>query len=162
MKRRPPISTRTDTLCPYTTLFRSDVNGVPDGRPKLAGIITAICAAGLMEAQAMNVGEYLVDKYSLSSKHKNGLNMIPGGYEGIRSLHRLSIIQKPAVLDTEAREQLLDGHLRRHPRLGAPNPGVAAKWHDPAYAKETGNASGRERVCQYVSISGVAVKIKKK
>src|SRR3546814_1574688 len=24
MKRRPPRSTRTDTLCPYTTLFRSD------------------------------------------------------------------------------------------------------------------------------------------
>src|SRR3546814_3655472 len=88
-----------------------------------------------MEAQAMNVEEYLVDKYSLSSKHKNGLNMIPGGYVGIRSLHRLSIIQKPAVLDTEAREQLLDGHLRRHPRLGAPHPGVAANWHDPAYAE---------------------------
>src|SRR3546814_19349954 len=26
MKRRPPISTRTDTLCPYTTLFRSAVS----------------------------------------------------------------------------------------------------------------------------------------
>src|SRR3546814_20474051 len=25
MIRRPPRSTRTDTLCPYTTLFRSDV-----------------------------------------------------------------------------------------------------------------------------------------
>src|SRR3546814_4283539 len=24
MLRRPPISTRTDTLCPYTTLFRAD------------------------------------------------------------------------------------------------------------------------------------------
>src|SRR3546814_11714027 len=24
MCRRPPISTRTDTLCPYTTLFRSE------------------------------------------------------------------------------------------------------------------------------------------
>src|SRR3546814_7119242 len=24
MRRRPPRSTRTDTLCPYTTLFRSD------------------------------------------------------------------------------------------------------------------------------------------
>src|SRR3546814_20778225 len=24
MVRRPPVSTRTDTLCPYTTLFRSD------------------------------------------------------------------------------------------------------------------------------------------
>src|SRR3546814_12394352 len=28
MIRRPPRSTRTDTLFPYTTLFRSDVNGV--------------------------------------------------------------------------------------------------------------------------------------
>src|SRR3546814_10312625 len=27
MLRRPPISTRTDTLFPYTTLFRSNVNG---------------------------------------------------------------------------------------------------------------------------------------
>src|SRR3546814_14159199 len=26
MVRRPPRSTRTDTLCPYTTLFRSIVN----------------------------------------------------------------------------------------------------------------------------------------
>src|SRR3546814_12600982 len=24
MRRRPPISTRTDTLCPYTTLLRSE------------------------------------------------------------------------------------------------------------------------------------------
>src|SRR3546814_14612637 len=27
MRRRPPRSTRTDTLCPYTTLFRSDRRG---------------------------------------------------------------------------------------------------------------------------------------
>src|SRR3546814_3306213 len=27
MIRRPPISTRTDTLCPYTTLFRSPASG---------------------------------------------------------------------------------------------------------------------------------------
>src|SRR3546814_14976171 len=27
MIRRPPISTRTDTLFPYTTLFRSDIAG---------------------------------------------------------------------------------------------------------------------------------------
>src|SRR3546814_16679424 len=27
MIRRPPISTRTDTLCPYTTLVRSHVGG---------------------------------------------------------------------------------------------------------------------------------------
>src|SRR3546814_17538018 len=29
MIRRPPISTRTDTLFPYTTLFRSDPGAVP-------------------------------------------------------------------------------------------------------------------------------------
>src|SRR3546814_3511644 len=29
MRRRPPRSTRTDTLCPYTTLFRSHHLGVP-------------------------------------------------------------------------------------------------------------------------------------
>src|SRR3546814_7139254 len=33
MIRRPPRSTRTDTLFPYTTLFRSLVYGRPDPRP---------------------------------------------------------------------------------------------------------------------------------
>src|SRR3546814_18193968 len=31
MIRRPPRSTRTDTLFPYTTLFRSDGNGIGAG-----------------------------------------------------------------------------------------------------------------------------------
>src|SRR3546814_966672 len=33
MIRRPPISTRTDTLFPYTTLFRSPAFPVDDGQP---------------------------------------------------------------------------------------------------------------------------------
>src|SRR3546814_9806387 len=32
MIRRPPRSTRTDTLFPYTTLFRSDQAGLPPAR----------------------------------------------------------------------------------------------------------------------------------
>src|SRR3546814_13682471 len=32
MIRRPPRSTRTDTLFPYTTLFRSALDRLPDGR----------------------------------------------------------------------------------------------------------------------------------
>src|SRR3546814_1310209 len=31
MRRRPPRSTRTDTLFPYTTLFRSNTNGYSAG-----------------------------------------------------------------------------------------------------------------------------------
>src|SRR3546814_11525453 len=34
MIRLPPRSTRTDTLFPYTTLFRSVYNHLPPGRPK--------------------------------------------------------------------------------------------------------------------------------
>src|SRR3546814_3750572 len=30
MRRLPPSSTRTDTLCPYTTLFRSILEDIPD------------------------------------------------------------------------------------------------------------------------------------
>src|SRR3546814_7458014 len=37
MKRRPPRSTRTDTLFPYTTLFRSRLRRAgPGGHPRLA------------------------------------------------------------------------------------------------------------------------------
>src|SRR3546814_10736602 len=35
MIRRPPRSTRTDTLFPYTTLFRSTAAGGPRPRPRL-------------------------------------------------------------------------------------------------------------------------------
>jgi hypothetical protein len=113
----------------------AELSGIQETRPKLAGMVTALCAIGLTEQQAMDTEEYLVDKYSLSSKHTNGLNMIPGGYEGIRSLHALSILTEPTFLDTEAREEMLDGYLRDHPKLGIPNPGVAAKWNDPEYAE---------------------------
>src|SRR3546814_8475764 len=42
MRRRPPRSTRTDTLSPYTTLFRSkDPTAVLDGNPDLAARIHA-------------------------------------------------------------------------------------------------------------------------
>src|SRR3546814_9464444 len=34
MIRRPPRSTRTDTLFPYTTLFRSDRRGVSPAQPR--------------------------------------------------------------------------------------------------------------------------------
>src|SRR3546814_20802000 len=36
MIRRPPRSTRTDTLFPYTTLFRSDLDDVKRGTPVLS------------------------------------------------------------------------------------------------------------------------------
>src|SRR3546814_3084580 len=37
MIRRPPRSTRTDTLFPYTTLFRSEGGGFVEAHPALGG-----------------------------------------------------------------------------------------------------------------------------
>src|SRR3546814_4406887 len=37
MTRRPPRYTRTDTLCPYATLFRSVAGGAQDGAARTAG-----------------------------------------------------------------------------------------------------------------------------
>src|SRR3546814_11789846 len=46
MIRRPPRSTRTDTLFPYTTLFRSrklrDLSRVPDADPRLPAAHQAV------------------------------------------------------------------------------------------------------------------------
>src|SRR3546814_10964654 len=40
MRRRPPRSTRTDTLFPYTTLFRSDKGSTPAAADLIAGRVS--------------------------------------------------------------------------------------------------------------------------
>src|SRR3546814_7403973 len=45
MLRRPPISTRTDTLFPYTTLFRSQANAELDKRGHFASDLVS-CRKG--------------------------------------------------------------------------------------------------------------------
>src|SRR3546814_721240 len=47
MTRRPPIPTRTDTLVPYTTLFRSSVGGVNDDSRGYHDSITRAFVAGV-------------------------------------------------------------------------------------------------------------------
>src|SRR3546814_3375922 len=41
MIRRPPRSTRTDTLFPYTTLFRSANKAIQNARKQIANLINA-------------------------------------------------------------------------------------------------------------------------
>ena len=66
--------------------------------PALAGVITTLCLVGGTRDQALNTEEVLVDRYSLASKHKNGLNMIPGGTEGVKLAQRF---RKRCGLDLE-------------------------------------------------------------
>src|SRR3546814_13379408 len=55
MIRRPPRSTRTDTLCPYTTLFRSPQDDIvtPDGLDDIDYEVELAVAIG---RTALNVG----------------------------------------------------------------------------------------------------------
>src|SRR3546814_15516467 len=64
MIRRPPRSTRTDTLFPYTTLFRSPAGAAPrsevvgrgtGARPVSAMPVTAMPVTAMIEVEGLNV-----------------------------------------------------------------------------------------------------------
>lgn len=141
----------------------AELSGRRDPRPKLAGIISTICAVGLDEDRALDIEEYLVDKYSLASRHSNGLNMIPGGREGIRVMHQFSGRASDVLIDTENREAAFDAHLAQHPQLGVPKPGVSMAWSDPAYAeavicgRDNRLSADRVREIRYLAATGWGV-----
>src|SRR3546814_21137869 len=60
MIRRPPRSTRTDTLFPYTTLYRSTASGNTGGRrlepPLRSSDAAALCVAKLIGQQRVDEG----------------------------------------------------------------------------------------------------------
>lgn len=66
----------------------AELYGITDDRPKLAGLISAVCGVGMSRDDALDAEERLVDKYSLASKHPYGLNMIPGGLAGLKHARR--------------------------------------------------------------------------
>src|SRR3546814_17107879 len=70
MIRRPPRSTRTDTLFPYTTLFRSDDDGehLQRGDQRIAGgdVIVEDNMAGLLAAEIVVVGPHVFDDVAVA------------------------------------------------------------------------------------------------
>src|SRR3546814_17932883 len=121
MIRRPPISTRTDTLFPYTTLFRSAAghDGVHRAALRLAAYLPLHRSAARVEPL---VGAVLV---LLAGEH------LAAGVGGF--------LRRDAIFDGGAAHHLL--HLLFHL--------VAAARH-VGHVAEIGRASCRERVCQYV------------
>ena len=86
----------------------AEITGRTENEPRLTGIVSVLCAVGLTEKSALDTEEYLVDKYSLSSKHPNGLNMIPGGRAGFNTLSKLSAGKAKITPETQERERILD------------------------------------------------------
>src|SRR3546814_12223795 len=115
MIRRPPRSTRTDTLFPYTTLFRSVEQD--DG----AGLAGRRDDAVLVR----ELGEALLVGHAIFLFLERAQIMIVGGFAEARQI------------------------------------GAVRSRNDNQRPVEIGRASCRERVCQYVSISVVAVSLQK-
>src|SRR3546814_12361953 len=122
MRRRPPRSTRTDTLFPYTTLFRSA--DTTEHREKLKTIFPYVLGAitpGLLEI-----------RFELDRLQK--------------LLRRKEAEQRTLQNANDAWRAEADTWVRRAIDLNllAPSQQPSVDW------QEIGRASCRERVCQYV------------
>src|SRR3546814_14836223 len=125
MIRRPPRSTRTYTLFPYTTLFRSH-----DGDPYEGGQIELVnpMTAGLAEYLHL-VGDKMFAVLEPRAHPQEIVPLLLGERRLERRLDDLPILRI-------ARRLIFVGEGRRD----RPGPILL----------QIGRASGRERVCQYV------------
>src|SRR3546814_16104272 len=141
MIRRPPRSTRTDTLFPYTTLFRSDAarferllaERLVAGRGRVGDLHDEFVGAG---AQIAGDVEAERVRSTLMAAHDDAVDE-HGRFEIDRAEMQQRALTRPFRGQREAA-------LIPEPVVG----------HQLA-RDEIGRASGRERGCQYVENSGV-------
>ncbi len=103
--------------------------------PKKLSEVHQVAAAGLTEEDAMYHEEWFVERHTLYPDNPFGLNMIPGGYAGLRALHKLGVTSLDHHISPEDRDMVIEQFLKDHPRKGVPNPLIAAKWRDESYAE---------------------------
>ena len=62
--------------------------------------------------------------------------MIPGGYAGLKVLHKLGALQDGKRVDVDRRDKILIDSIKRDGRAGQANPLISAHWNDPDYAEK--------------------------
>lgn len=75
-----------------------------------------------------------LESWATGTLYPNGLNMIPGGYAGLRALHKMGALADREVVDVERREERLINIMKRPSLEGKPNPLLAAHWQNEDYA----------------------------
>lgn len=88
--------------------------------------VSSLLNVNLSFEDAMNWEEMHVEKYAYGPY---GLNMISGGFKGLRELHKLRITERVDI-SLEERDHAIGEYLRQNPRKGIPNPFVAELWKD--------------------------------
>src|SRR3546814_16363730 len=141
MIRRPPRTTRTDTLLPYPTLFRSEDQEA------------VRCLHGRRNGADIETGEHGIERPAELAL-LNPADIATGRRaRGLGELLRHGgKFRTAAELLGEAVREFLD--LR-------PIGGVVDRPQDPRDMKQIGKESWRERVWQYVLLSVVAGSLKK-
>src|SRR3546814_6908374 len=116
MIRRPPRSTRTDTLFPYTTLFRSIPSGatVIDARGKIVtpGLVASGTALGLIEVRAVGAtDDRATSATDVSAAFDAGYGLNPDSLliPVARLVGITRAIATPAYRDKAGREHLFAG-----------------------------------------------------
>src|SRR3546814_7228298 len=145
MIRHPPRSTRTDTLCPYPTLFRSA--GKSTLVNALVGQKVAIVSPKAQTTRTRLMGVALQNDMQIL------LVDTPGIFEPKRRLDRAMVAAAWGGAEGAAVIAfVVDGKGGVGPKVNA-IPEARAQRRETKNMnlnKETGRATGRDRVCQYV------------
>jgi hypothetical protein len=91
--------------------------------------ISSLMDINLTYEDAMKWEEYTVDTVAYGP---NGLNMIPGGFKGLKFLHKLRITDHVNI-SLEERDKAIEEYVRRNPRKGIPNPFISELWKNDDY-----------------------------
>lgn len=76
--------------------------------------------------KVMQWEEWVVDDQGTVAS-PNILNMIPGGFKGLRELHKLGITNRENITLKE-RDKAIEEYVRQYPRKGIPAPWMAKYW----------------------------------
>ena len=91
--------------------------------------LSALMDINLCYEDAMAWEEREVDRFATDT---NALNMIPGGFKGLKFLHQHRITDRIDI-SLQERERAVDEYVRRNPRRGIPNPFISELWKDDAF-----------------------------
>src|SRR3546814_1842815 len=109
MIRRPPRSTRTDTLFPYTTLFRSVVFGVGIGfRSARRPLAVAVRAMGAQEEHQQAVGVFADGAGDRSEEHTSELQSL------MRISYAVFCLKKKKKNKTRAAKRHAQSNTQQH------------------------------------------------
>jgi hypothetical protein len=101
--------------------------------------VSSLMFINMTYEDAMQWEEIAVDRWA---SDKYGLNMIPGGFKGLRFLHEHRITDRVNI-PLEERETAIAEYVRLNPRKGIPNPFIAELWKDDDFYQR--NIDAREK-----------------